>query len=847
MTKAVNTKSWSLYSWGDGSSRSYPEVQESGLLTTMPTLADEAAAYAAWGWDDTGATTNVWTNNLYNATQLGFFRDKDYWSPVTELHDVVESDDLWIAVHMYLRTGVSDWLTRATNIASLFTNDPTNHAAYAYDRDNFLLDHAPGYGLKDWYELTGDPDAITALEEIALDIWALHGEEGWVVGSAAGMGGGQRRHGRHLRVVTAAYELRALMADPDLMETIWLTILEIVMQNPTWDSTDNMYYFDQTGTDGRWGAGSYASGIRGADSFHIGILVEALWHCWRITRRVDIKQRIIDIADWILLHGVNDTNGSAHFSMGRDSGGNTVHQAIYDGGSTQPWVYDQCHCISMVLAAKFTGDPGNVYMDYARARLKNSHDYPGGSFTGGGNPPIAAADEIVNYVDTHLNTGIGSEYLAMNKGQLPYVGFMFEGGGTPIPLEQLPSWAPPMGEAANLYTAVATLDDVLDYMEYTGVTSFASGYNGSNPGAGPHPATSMQQPFNVWNSAVNDGTWIYWYLGRGHQGGPWNALLRLGPFDESSSPQWERLIDRTPDEDVVPQAAYYQDGRPGSSQTYANLIMVTSHPTVPKTIMRMGNGAGWGEPPDSIMTEVDGVDISDPQNPVEYAAGTFQNSPTLSQNELITYQASIYDETIDMCWRISRDQGVRTWDPTDDTYSSATLTPLAGFALSAHTKVAILEAQRLLIIQSETGGPTPSNNTRIIDLADLTAPYIDVESAFADFNNDRGGLLADPKFGPRGAFYAWTGGNTLRRLVIPLDYRDSNGDLDATADWTSEDVTLGGTTIGTPPVGGCFNQLLKLDNGLCFVPAYIGPAGQESSQTSSAVYAPFVFQLPARW
>ncbi|HXH82934.1 MAG TPA: hypothetical protein VNN07_08405, partial [Candidatus Tectomicrobia bacterium] len=160
------------------------------------TLDDEKAAYAAWGlrYDPDRVPTYPHTPDYFvNAADV-------------DIEQESESDDCWQNVMMYVRSGIRGYYDRARGWCRYMREEMayrTDGFDYAWDNDrekesdrvtrrrraipltpadeawlvNFAKwgsaapgrqgsSHVWGYGLADWYKLTGDPEALAALDDI---------------------------------------------------------------------------------------------------------------------------------------------------------------------------------------------------------------------------------------------------------------------------------------------------------------------------------------------------------------------------------------------------------------------------------------------------------------------------------------------------------------------------------------------------------------------------------------------------------------------------------------------------------------------------------------------------------
>lgn len=151
------------------------------------TLADEKAAYTAWGWRWTASQEPSGPPRPASSYVIG---------PGQDVHGDFEADDVWQNLLMFKRTGLAAYRAMAAQWATYYMT------AYETDLDSggnpdsaYGYDHLFGFGLVDWFDETGDPRALATairLGELSLAHYR----------SSISL----RKSGRHLLLVTRLWE-----------------------------------------------------------------------------------------------------------------------------------------------------------------------------------------------------------------------------------------------------------------------------------------------------------------------------------------------------------------------------------------------------------------------------------------------------------------------------------------------------------------------------------------------------------------------------------------------------------------------------------------------------------------
>lgn len=412
------------------SNRSTPPPTGGGLK--MPTLDDERKAYQSWGW--------TWSTSK----EPNFSGDSSYTVSNPDIHGDTEGDDLWTYIMMYRRTGQKGYLDRANAWARYFKQDYRScvgdqYRNFCYDRDAFGADHLWGWGLIALYEYNGDAAALAEAENIGgvvEGLYAANSPFGCLPNNAC-THYGIRQAARHLLIATRLAEVTS--------KSRWVTlrdkILNLLMASSEWDAARGMYFFGNFVTDEVVGAGAWAAGARIVSAFQIGVLAEAFSQAYRMTSRVDIKNRMIAMAHFVDQYGLDPTYQYTASFFGIVNG-----HVWHSYSATQPvtsWdpVYTTDLVNTLVWGYKFTGEINY----YNRAKYFFNRGTKG---VYGSPTQRAAADNVVHhFVDTIFDSSTGNVYLAYNKGELQYTYALFENPGAPSSDTTPPP--PPTGLIAN--------------------------------------------------------------------------------------------------------------------------------------------------------------------------------------------------------------------------------------------------------------------------------------------------------------------------------------------------------------------------------------------------------------
>jgi hypothetical protein len=401
-----------------------------GNLTTSKfgTLEDEKQSYQKWGW-------------TWSASQEPVDSPKpNYWVSWKDVavHDDSESDDLWQHILMYIRTGQRGYLDRATAWARYYKWE------YAYRSDGFdyfsgattgwerpILsrtkisisltsadqsyldadvglgrvdsqdwggDHFFGWGLIDYYYLTGDVDALEAAVDLGevserLFLWRGAGTE---------MGFyGERQGARNLLLATRLYEATQSTRWKNLMDhiaSLWLT-------SPDWDPR-GFYAYGQPDTDNAIQSGAYNAGARAFSTFQQGILSHAFDRYYALTGNAQIKSKLIAMAEWTKNYAFQGTPDQTRAKVAMDW---PAPGSVWQNSTTGGGAYTISLIDVLVRAYRLTKDVS--YLNQAKLHWERG---TGGSIGG---------MQVTRFENSQFLTD--NLYFNSNRGDLPYNNLLF--------------------------------------------------------------------------------------------------------------------------------------------------------------------------------------------------------------------------------------------------------------------------------------------------------------------------------------------------------------------------------------------------------------------------------------
>jgi hypothetical protein len=401
------------------------------LPADLPTWDDETATYfTKKGYLD-GCRAKYLDDGEWASYRLDRFISPGLPWDASTIHGTTEGDDLWVAHHMVKRLQasgipVTSWLVRRDVMRDYFIDDYQRMIQGSDEHLGKGLCHMYGWGLCDWYR--DNPgharagaalQAINSLAALAID-WNTNSSWAKAPGESAITGGG-RKWARNLRFAVAAADVSPTTANINHRDRI----IDIVLQDPNWDTTYKNY-FSERYTDVIAGSGSYAAGDRLANTYHMGMMGDALWNTWLVlddegdARAPAVRQRLIDLASF---YRDFPLNGDGAFV--KDMGFNVNTGArIMVGGTSE--VYTSPAINPLVFGYKLTGDQS--FLDKAFKCLEGFFANVASGWVGTGSP---GPNNVPFYCDACISSGDGFNFLAFNKGQLQYIYAIFENGGNP--------------------------------------------------------------------------------------------------------------------------------------------------------------------------------------------------------------------------------------------------------------------------------------------------------------------------------------------------------------------------------------------------------------------------------
>jgi hypothetical protein len=392
----------------------------------VPTLQDERAFYDnVLSWARTSSDESF-DSRWPNPPDAGF----------SNLHADSEGDDLWTWDHQNKRYQTSftqawrdDWLAwqKSTLVSRLNSTDGDSAPS------GFGYDHIYGQGLAVVYHDTNDPGILPVFSGLRTILENRPRYQQIAAGNSISMSQYESR-GPARWAIVACYVAEAT-GDP-----AWITIrdnlLDGWMNSDDWEAGGAIAaggnYFasseQSTYTSGSGGTAAYNTGRRFQSAFSAGLHTEALWRGFLATGRVDIRDRLVQIAQYIR-HYAHDpawTYPNCGARFGHNGDGSRFHISGGNGSANNAGAdcsYDLSIVNSQVIGYKLTGDQS--YLQFARTLFKRGISFDQGSPF----PRLAPDGQVFKFIDTQ---GIGgNNYFAFNKGALQYVYLVLENGGNP--------------------------------------------------------------------------------------------------------------------------------------------------------------------------------------------------------------------------------------------------------------------------------------------------------------------------------------------------------------------------------------------------------------------------------
>jgi hypothetical protein len=680
--------------------------------------------------------------------------------------------------------------------------------------DEQNADHLYGWGLALWIREEGpDAEALAQLNLIRGDLAAntnIFANEVPGVDTVMQQPNARRRWARWLRFAIELTELDGQAANV----TFRNKIIDLMLQDPSWDDTWGQWWIGQTITDDRLGAGSYAAGSRITNLFQIGLVADSMWHALRVLYAEDdlrynlMGQRLIAMADFWMglssdagdrLHqldtGRNITNGSVIRSGGGGSGRGNGNVTSVEG------IYRISPVNNLVFAYKLTGnqtyliEAWNLWKDWQK-------------ITAGG-----VSNKIDHFADMFAPSASSPQW-GNNKGELQYVYALFDGGGNPRLVNVLlPSW----------YTSA-------NDKTWINMTSTTGSYEWDNPVWNPETGSAILAANRItlgsgqddhigaiekWCGAIARENFYVLALGGGHLGGSGNVVYEFGPF-ASETPNWhhfgldptkyQRPSDSGPNGNITNwdtekysggnTDGYYSDGLPASRHTYARGIFIPSQNGI-------DGGQGFWANASGLFSDSSGTGTR------EAASVTFRDTHDVGcdydpqdtwddSDEVSRFGGGDYDPVTGAVYVAIHGANGFFYKYNITTKTRTTLaTPSAGGTMS----LGALDPNRRIFVSLKPA----ENRIWVFDL-DHDGRVGGTEGNFFEHTNVSTGGYTNGQtsmiFEPVGkSFILYAGGSTVYKMAVPANYRTggATGPLNSSASWVITAIT-NGAGGGTPSV-----------------------------------------------
>ena len=287
---------------------------EHGQLTTekFGSLEDERETYRDWGW--------TWAASQ----EPSYPHQSDYVVTLSRInvHSDSESDATWANLLMFIRTGMPGYWDRTRGWAHYNKWEMahrTDGFPYAWDgnwvkvkvtrptllipmvttADNLYLrdvgvgkvdirgwggDHTWGWGLLDYYKMTGDIDALEAAEDIGETL-----EQMWLTKTDYSTMYGTRGIARNLMLAVRLYEATG----SPRWKTLADHIMTLLLASPGWNETWGMYIAPRI------------FGGLSVGPHHIAELHHAMWQYDMRIGNSEARRRLIKMAAWVKDHAMH--------------------------------------------------------------------------------------------------------------------------------------------------------------------------------------------------------------------------------------------------------------------------------------------------------------------------------------------------------------------------------------------------------------------------------------------------------------------------------------------------------------------------------------------------------------
>lgn len=404
-------------------------------ISRFGTLDDEKSTYSKWGW--------TWSSGQEptDAHKPGYTIG---WNAV-DVHNDLEADDVWQNLIQFLRTLQRGYLDRAMGWARYYKWDyafrtdgfdfawdggwedprnlvsrprtaiPLTSADETYlskmvlpgkvDVRGWGADHLFGWGLVDYYYLTGDTDALAAAQDIGEIIKRIYD---WrVPGSYAMSLYGPRQGGRHLLLAIRLYEATGNAKWQAAMSQV----ADLWLKSPDWNTKYGQYFIPKDDSRG------YP--VPFISTFQSTLLTHALDRYYQVTGNTLARDRILSIANYAMAYGLHPVYQYSGSRIGNDypSPGVVWHNYFASEPITffDPF-YTISHIDALVRGYRITGDVKYLL----RAKLH----WDRGSKAKYGTPIrlTATATQVGRFLNKYFSPG-GNIYAS--NGDLPYVALLF--------------------------------------------------------------------------------------------------------------------------------------------------------------------------------------------------------------------------------------------------------------------------------------------------------------------------------------------------------------------------------------------------------------------------------------
>jgi hypothetical protein len=224
-----------------------------------------------------------------------------------------------------------------------------------------------------------------------------------------------RQIGRHILFMTRLAEVTE--------DARWIALrdrmIDILLASDQWDDRGMIFEGDY-GTDMALGAGAWDRGARIQSAFQIGVLSEAMDQAYRATGREELRTRMIEMARFVEMYGLDPTYQYTASSFG------IVDGAVWHSYSAETPVtyWDPVYTTSLVnvLVRGFRYSCEGHFYEAAKYFFERGNK---GVY---GEPTMRAAPDGVldHFVDTRFASSTGNFYYDYNKGELQYTYLLFE-------------------------------------------------------------------------------------------------------------------------------------------------------------------------------------------------------------------------------------------------------------------------------------------------------------------------------------------------------------------------------------------------------------------------------------